>query len=54
KKVKNMKELEVCRTFSLNTLGLRPFTVQSWVKKGNFGISEEKSQVNEKRRNQDF
>lgn len=46
-----LESLQVCRNMFLSTLDIKPFTVQSWVKKSTFGMHTEQSKVNETRRN---
>lgn len=47
-------KVPVCREFFLSTLGLRPFTVQSWVKQSINGMRKEKQQQNEKRKSKNY
>lgn len=48
------KKVPVCRQFFLSTLGLRPFTVQTWVKESKNSMKEEKNQQNEKRKSKHY
>ncbi|CAH1995533.1 unnamed protein product [Acanthoscelides obtectus] len=45
----NNTKYQVCRKMFLNTLDLRPFTVQSWTKKGEHGMLPHKEAENSKR-----
>lgn len=41
----NSEKVQVCREMFLNTLSLGSFTVQSWVKQGDFGMTSTQEEV---------
>lgn len=45
----NTEQLPVCRSMFLNTVGLRSFSVQSWVKQSTCGMSMNKEDLNKSR-----
>lgn len=48
------EKMPVCRTMFLNTLGLRPFTVQSWVRQGCFGMCKSQEALHKSRENKNY